>query len=60
MNKNLKRRANLLYRLRKKGFKCVTKERMVFFPYGEKDPFTIKQIAELCSEYHFKVQLELQ
>ncbi|ERK38643.1 hypothetical protein HMPREF9135_1812 [Segatella baroniae F0067] len=37
----------------------MTKERMIFFPYGE-DPNEVRQIVCLCNEYHFHVQLELQ
>ena len=54
----IKRRNNLLYNLRKKGVRCLTKERMIFFPYGE-DPRKVSQIVRLCQEYHFHVQLEL-
>lgn len=59
MDRIVKRRTNLLYNLRKKGVRCFTKERMIFFPYGE-NPYAIKQIVSLCNEYHFNVQLELQ
>lgn len=59
MDRFLRRRANLLYNLRKKGVRCLTKEQMIFFPYG-KDPHQISQIVHLCEEYHFHVQLELQ
>lgn len=59
MNKSLRRRANLLYSLRKKGIRCLTKERMIFFPY-EEEPYSIKQIVILCNEYHFHVQFEIQ
>lgn len=58
MDRVTKRRTNLLYNLRKKGVSCLTKERMIFFPYGE-DPYNVRQIACLCNEYHFHVQLEL-
>ena len=60
MNKSLRRRANLLYSLRKKGIKCLTKERMIFFPYGDQDPLLVKQISALCNDYNFHVQLILQ
>ncbi len=59
MDRVTKRRTNLLYNLRKKGVRCLTKERMIFFPYGE-DPNGVRQIVCLCNEYHFHVQLELQ
>lgn len=35
MDKILRRRANLLYNLHKKGIRCLTKEHMIFFPYGK-------------------------
>ncbi len=50
-----KRRANLLYRLRRKGVECNTKERCIFLPYGEK-PQDYAQIPPLCREFHFYVQ----
>ncbi len=59
MDRILKRRANLLYVLRMKNVRCLTKERMIFFPYG-KNPYAIRQIVRLCQEYHFHVQFELQ
>lgn len=31
----LKRRANILYRLRKKGIKADTKQRVIFCPFNE-------------------------
>ena len=55
MDRVTKRRTNLLYNLRKKGVRCLTKERMIFFPYGE-DPNEVRQIVCLCNEYHFHVQ----
>jgi hypothetical protein len=30
-----KRRANLLYKLRRKGIEADTKQRVIFIPYGE-------------------------
>lgn len=58
IDKILKRRANLLYKLRKKGVRCKTKEHMIFFPYGE-DPHEVCQIVRLCEGYHFYVQLKI-
>ena len=60
MDRVTKRRTNLLYNLRKKGIRCLTKERMIFFPYEGGDPHSVRQITRLCNEYHFHVQLELQ
>lgn len=58
MDKKLKRRANILYRLRKKGFRCSTREREIYFPYG-KEPMKVVQVKRLCDEFNFKVQLEI-
>lgn len=44
MDRILKRRANLLYNLRKKGVRCLTKEHMIFFPYNE-NPHEVCQIV---------------
>jgi cytosine/adenosine deaminase-related metal-dependent hydrolase len=58
MRKVLKRRANLLYRLRKKGVRCNTKERTIFFPYAT-EPEGVRQISRLREEYGFVVQFEI-
>ena len=39
MDKLKMRRKNLLYKLRRKGFRCSTKERVIFCPYGS-NPLT--------------------
>jgi hypothetical protein len=52
--KRLKRRANILYRLRKKGVRCSTGERTIYYPYG-KVPEEC-QIGRLREEFDFKVQ----
>ncbi|PXZ44934.1 hypothetical protein DMB45_00350 [Sanguibacteroides justesenii] len=54
-----KRRANILYRLRKKGIRCVTRERTIFYPFGE-NPYDILQIRQLLSEFNFVVQTYIQ
>lgn len=54
----LKRRANLLYSLRRKGVRCHTKKRLIFIPCGE-DPSRYKQAVKLCHEYNFVVQFFL-
>lgn len=59
MDKRLKRRANLLYRLRKKGVRCDTKAREIYFAY-DKDPMKVIQIRRLCKEYNFNVQLTIE
>lgn len=53
-----KRRANMLYQIRKKGYKCQTKEKTIFFPYGE-NPNAILQIQHLISEFNFTVQYQM-
>lgn len=30
------------------------------FPYGDQEPLKVKQIAALCNDYNFHVQLILQ
>ena len=59
MDKRLKRRANLLYRLRKKGVRCDTKAREIYFAYN-KDPMKVIQIKRLCKEYYFNIQLIIE
>ena len=59
MDKRLKRRANLLYRLRKKGVRCDTKARVICLAY-DKDPMKVIQIRRLCKEYNFNVQLTIE
>lgn len=50
-----KRRANLLYKLRRKGITCDTKSRVIYLPYGE-DPYKHIQITRLRQEFHFNIQ----
>ena len=52
----LKRRANILYRLRKKGIRADTKECIIFCAYGE-DITGIVQVKRLREEYNFNIQL---
>lgn len=54
----LKRRANILYRLRKKGIRCNTRQRTIFYPYG-KNPNEILEIKQLREEFYFTVQFQL-
>lgn len=54
----LKRRAGLLYRLRKKGIRCLTRQRTIFYPYG-RDPNEVLQIRRLREEYDFTVQFTI-
>ena len=56
--KQLRRRAYLLYTLRKKGIRCLTRCRTICYPYGE-DPLQVSQICKLIREFHFTVQFEI-
>lgn len=53
-----KRVANILYRLRKKGVCCLTRQRIIFYPYGQ-NPDEISQIRRLRKEFHFTVQFKI-
>lgn len=46
---------NLIYRLRKKGIKVDTKQRVIFLPYLE-SPDDYVQIVRLSKEFHINVQ----
>ncbi len=59
MDKRLKRRANILYRLRKKGVRCDTKARVIYYAYGE-EPMAVPQIRRLHKEFNFNVQFEIE
>lgn len=50
-----KRRANLLYKLRRKGIEADTKQRVIFIPYGE-EPAKHIQVIRLCREFYFNIQ----
>lgn len=56
--KQLQRRAYLLYKLRKKGIRCLTRQFTIFYPYG-KDPESVSEICRLRKEFHFSVQFEI-
>lgn len=53
--KNLKRRANLLYKLRRHGIRVDIKERTIFIPY-EENPWQFPQVRRLQDEYFFNIQ----
>ena len=57
--KRYKRKTNILYRLRKKGVRCVTKERTIFIPNG-KNPHNILQVRQLLLEFNFVVQFYIE
>lgn len=59
MDKYKMRRKNLLYKLRRKGIRCDTKERCIYYPF-DKGPSEVIQIRRLCREYKFSVQLEIE
>lgn len=59
MDKKKMRRKNLLYKLRRKGVRCSTKERMIFYPCNE-NPLLVIQIRRHCDEYNFKVHFEIK
>lgn len=50
-----KRRANLLYKLRRKGIEADTKQRIIFIPYGQQ-PYLHIQAERLCHEFNFNIQ----
>ena len=50
-----KRRANLLYNLRRKGVEVDTKLRIIYLPFDE-DPYKHSQTFKLCKEFHFNIQ----
>lgn len=58
MDKRKMRQKNLLYKLRRKGVRCSTKERVIFYAYGG-TPLNVVQIRRLCEEYNFKVQFKI-
>ena len=54
----LKRRANLLYKLRNKGINCDTRKKTIFCDY-DKDIREISQARKLIAEFHFVVQIQI-
>ena len=58
-----KRRSNLLYRLRRKGYRCDTRGHVIYYPAddagGGGNPMEIIQIARLKREFGFCVQYEI-
>jgi hypothetical protein len=59
VEKRLKRRANLLYRARKKGVYAITKERVFHASIAGAERLSgIKQVRALIKEYGFVIQLE--
>lgn len=50
-----KRRANLLYKLRRKGIEVSTKKRTIFIPYGQHFSRYV-QAVKLYKEFNFTIQ----
>lgn len=48
----------MLYRLRKKGVRCDTRHRTIFYPYGQ-NPNEVLEIRRLREEFNFTVQFQL-
>ena len=49
----------MLYRLRRKGVSCSTRERTIYIPYDQKDPYREVQTRRLNKEFGFQVQLTI-
>ncbi len=56
--KELKRMANILYRLRKKGYAADTRQKIAYFGYGG-DPNTVLQVKQLRDEFNFTIQFRI-
>jgi hypothetical protein len=50
---------NLTYRLRKKGFRVIGRERIIIAEYLSK-PFEVCQIQRLVKEFNYHVQFEIK
>jgi len=51
-----KRRYNITYKLRRKGYKVNIKEKVIYYPQEEGNPFKIVQIRHLVNEFRYNVQ----
>ena len=56
--KQLRRRAYLLSKVREQGIRCKTHAKTIFCPYGE-DPVKMPYVGNLISEFQFCVQFEM-
>jgi len=45
--------------IRKKNYKVDTRNRTIFYPYGNEQEITFKQADILCKEYGFARQAEM-
>ena len=50
---------NLIYRLRRKGFRIITRQRLVFCKY-QSTPYDTIQIKRLKREFNFMIQFEIE
>lgn len=57
--KHPKRRANILYNLRKKGVRCDSYKRTIYLPFGTNLARQPGQVARLCTEFNFVIQFEI-
>ena len=51
-----KRRYNITYKLRRKGYKVNTKEKTIYYPLNEGNPLKTIQIKHLVNEFRYNVQ----
>jgi hypothetical protein len=61
-NPPLKNRAimySLIYRLRKKGFRVISRERTIIAEYLSR-PLEVRQVRRLVSEFNYYVQFEIK
>lgn len=49
---------DLIYRLRKKGFRVATRQKTIFCVYGA-SPYDVIEGKRLRSEYNFYIQFEI-
>jgi hypothetical protein len=57
--KNRQIKYNLIYRLRRKGFNVITRQKTIFCEYLSSPDDTI-EIKRLRNEFHFSVQFEIR
>ena len=56
--KNRVIRYNLIYRLRQKGFRIISRERTIIAEYLSQ-PLEVRQVRRLVKEFSFNVQFEI-
>jgi hypothetical protein len=57
-SKNRAVRYGLTYRLRKKGFRVISRERTIIAEYPSM-PLEVRQISRLVNEFNFSVQFSI-